>query len=224
MRKRIIIATVVVSLAMVSIAFASEQSDSVKSDIQARKDAMQARLADAKTQREDALKQKREDRCAKIQERIAERVANFDTIENKHMAVYINMQNRIQKFIDRLSADGVDTSKVQTDLTTLQTKITQFSTDYKTYLDALDSAKSFKCGDTDTATTADVRTTMQAARTALFTVHQDAVAIRTFMRTTVVPDILALKKQKIESKTSDSSSSSISSSSSSESETPELEQ
>jgi len=208
MKKKIVLGLSIAALAFANVSFAMVTGQNAL-DRQAQKDAMQTQRdanmaqrqvnqtqrADLKTQRDATMQQRKTDRCEKIQARIAERLTNFDSIENKHMAVYTNMQDRIQKFIDRLTAAGVDTTKVKTDLADLQTKIAQFSTDYKTYVAALGDAKSFTCGDTDATTTTNVKTKMQAARAALVTVHQDAMAIRTFMQGTVVPDILALKKQ-----------------------------
>lgn len=174
----------------------TQQREVNKLELQQKRDEMKA-------QREETMKQKRAERCEMVQKRIAERATSVDTAKEKHLAVYKNMQARIQKFIDRLSAAGMDTTKVAADLTVLQTKIQKFTDDQKAYEATMDAAKNFACGETDIAVVADAKTKMQTARAALKVVHADAADIRVFMRQTVMVDILALKKQVAETKLED---------------------
>ena len=213
MKKTIIIGLSVFLLAMASMAFAAEMENSQENElkreeirnqkIEAKEERQELRL-EKREEREQAMKQKREKRCANIQNKIQERVGNFDSLKNKHMAVYTNMQSRIQKFIDRLKGDGYDVSKIESDLKTLQEKIQKFSVDYKAYLVILGEAKTFKCGETDANATGEVKTKMQAVRASLKTVHQDAMDIRNFMQTTVMSDIRALRNQKVVEKKTES--------------------
>ncbi len=131
-------------------------------------------------------------RCSMIQDKIAGRMANFDSVKAKHTAVYANMTSRIQKFIDRLSASGVDTTTVKNDLATINTKISKFSTDLAASDTKLGSTKDFACGHSN----GQFMGALQEARKSFLTVRQDAMDIRSFMQTKVIPDILALKKQK----------------------------
>jgi hypothetical protein len=150
----------------------------------------------------DALKVQRQammdQRCQNIQQKMDARVSGFDSNNGKRMAVYTNMQDRISKFITRLSGEGYDTSKVQADLVILGQKIKQFETDKQAQMAKLDETKTFTCGHSN----GEFMGKLGEARSTLMTVHKDAMDIRQFMLTTVRPDIMAIRKLKMDSKSS----------------------
>ncbi|EKE10667.1 MAG: hypothetical protein ACD_15C00217G0015 [uncultured bacterium] len=162
--------------------------------------AKKSEIKAAREEKREEMIQKKEEkvekRCAKVQEKIQSRIENFGDGKEKHMAVYKNMVDRISKFIERLSAEGYDTSKVKADLEVLKGKIEKFSTDKDARLARLDETKNYACGKSD----GEFKAKLAEARTALKLVHADAADIRKYMLNTVRPDIQALKKQKIETK------------------------
>lgn len=207
MNRRVLIATAIASLAIVTVALASEEVVTTSNTTQqSKQDVMAARREDAKAAwqaKQDELKAQREERldqkCAMIQERVSKRITNYDTNKEKHMTVYDNMKERISKFADKLSGDGYDVSKIKTDLTTLDEKIQKFSTDYASQVAKLNTLKDLACGHSD----GEFKAGIADARTMMKTVHADAMDIRKYMQETVRPDIQALKKQKVEAKTTE---------------------
>lgn len=218
MRKKIAVGLSIASLAVASIAFAQvdEQGANTGSTAatgtgtqataQTQGADWREKMLENQQQRQqirdnnqairDNLQQQKQDlvnqKCQMIQQRIQERVSNFNSNNGTRAAVYTNMVNRIQKFIATLSGDGYDTSKVQSDLTTLNQKIQQFQTDKQAQMAQLSSLQGLACGHSN----GEFMTGLTQDRTLLATVHKDALDIRQFMLTTVRPDILALRQKK----------------------------
>jgi chromosome segregation ATPase len=130
--------------------------------------------------------------CTNTSKMIDTRISRFDTNKKKHVENYTKMKTALQQLITKLKAKGFDTSKLETDLTTLGDKITKFGTDYAAYIAKLGETKNFTCGQSQ----GEFKTALDTARDSLKTVNQDAVDIRNFYQTTVRPDIEALKAQK----------------------------
>ena len=179
----------------------------------------QQALENLKQERETlrtTLKQKiATDKCARIQARIDLRESNFGSSKVKHMSVYTNLENRIQKFIDRFQAfyeanksteDQTKLAKLSTDLEQLKTdfgtsadpntattvfgRVAAFKASYDEYITKLKSARTATCGTTE----GDFRATIADTRVYLKTVHDNAAGIREYVRTVILPDLLAVKQ------------------------------
>jgi hypothetical protein len=200
MRKKILLLLVIFSLAALSWVSDTQGFLKTTAEMKAERDQIKTEKMDNQQQRQEErtqLKEKSiEERCAMIQERIQNRIGNFDNGNEKHMAVYKNMVDRISKFIEKLSGAGYDTSKVKADLEVLEGMIAQFSADKDARLAKLNETKGFACGHSD----GEFKAKLLEARKALQLVHQDAMDIRKYMLNTVRPDIQALKKQKVDAK------------------------
>jgi len=219
MKKNLLVAVAIASLVVTSVAFAEGQNAG-SADGETTKTQWQIKQEELKTQREAAqaerqtnvearkteMESKKQEalaqRCAQIQERVSARFTSFGENNGKRMAVYANMKNRISKFITRLSGEGYDTAKIQADLVVLGTMIQQFETDKQAQMAKLQETHSLACGHSD----GEFKGGLTEARTLLTKVHADAMAIRKYMLETVRPDILALKKQKVEAVKSTSDS------------------
>jgi hypothetical protein len=196
MKKTIVVISSLAILLSFSAVLAKAQEAQPTDDSRgAVKDKLLENRRELKNGRDDLAQKKEElrnQRCAAVQEKVSNRVSKIDTNKEKHMAVYTNMVNRVQKFIDRLKTAGVETGKVETDLATLKEKIAKFSTDLSAYQSKLALAKGSVCGKSG----GEFAAMIKGSRQELVLTRTDAQDIRTYMRTTVVPDILALKKQK----------------------------
>lgn len=181
MRKTIILFSALALVAFSGVVFAEEAATKTLEEREA-----------AKADRQSKIKE----RCALTQQKIAEKVSNFDAKKEKHMAVYENMNDRISKFIEKFSEDGYDTSQLSSDLETLNEKIQKFSDDYAAYVAKLKEAKDMACGKSG----GEFKATIVEARALLKTAHQDAMDIRVYVRTVILPDIRSLKEQKAEDK------------------------
>ena len=149
------------------------------------------RLEEKKKLREEFRNKFTEERCAKIQERVLERASYFDNREGKHKKVYVNLVNRINKFISRFKAAGLDTTRVEGYLAELQTKINTFKTDYTAYITKLKESRNLTCGHSE----GEFRSILVDTKTLLKVVHADAAEIRKYVRTVILPEIKVLKAQ-----------------------------
>lgn len=141
-----------------------------------------------------------EERCAKIEERIKNRTEWFNNSKEKHTTVYANLLNRIDKFITRFdnfnaaNATKIDPAKIQKlkdDRAQLVILIDNFKTSFSDYFTKLNGAKNFTCGHSE----GEFKNALLDARTYLKSVHENAAAIRKYVRETILPDILAIKKE-----------------------------
>jgi hypothetical protein len=139
------------------------------------------------------------DRCAKIQEKIQERESKFGSVKIKHFSVYANLQNRIQKFIDRFKKfdsanpgkmDQAKLTKLTNDFDTLKQMIADFKTSYSDYFSKLETTHNLTCD----ATEGQFRSSLADTRVYLASVHENAAAIKDFVRTIIIPDLLDVKK------------------------------
>lgn len=152
-------------------------------------------LLKLKSEKEEMRKQFKEkfaaERCAKIQEKMKERTAHFNEKDGKHIKVYTNLVNRINKFIAKFDAAGLDTTAIKAHLAELQTKINKFKSDFAAYRAKLVESRNFTCGHAE----GDFKAVLLEAKTLLKAVHADAADIRKYVRTTILADIKALKAQ-----------------------------
>ena len=132
-----------------------------------------------------------EEKCNRVQARIENRNGFFKGTYEKHTAVYVNLVDRINKFITRADAAKLDTTKIKADLATLQDKIEKFKDDYAAYKAKFDETKNYTCGHSE----GDFKAALLDARELLKTVHADAADIRKYVRETILPDIKNLKNQ-----------------------------
>ena len=192
-----------------------EQNNNVwKQNREQRKAEMEQKREEWKTQRQQELEKLKaqkeeframrekftEERCAKIEERIKNRTEWFNSSKEKHTAVYANLLNRIDKFITRFdnfnaaSATKIDPEKIQKlkdDRAQLAILVDNFKTSLSEYFTKLNATKNFTCGHSE----GEFKSALLDARTYLKPVHENAAAIRTYVRETIYPDILAIKKE-----------------------------
>lgn len=171
------------------------------------------KMADWRTERQQALENLKQEklklreqfkekftaeRCAKIQERINNKSARFEDRKEKHATVYANLLARVDKFIKRFEDFNaanpdkkVDITKLKADRDQLAKLIEDFKTSYSEYFSKWSVAKNFKCDGTE----GKFRTTIVDAKAYLKGVHETAASIRKFMKETILPDMLEVKKQ-----------------------------
>ena len=239
MKKAIVVILSLAFVASVSFAFAEElaiRPESAGNNSRQSKEERTAVRNQWKLERQaalDQLKQQKEEyratrkqeltetRCARIEEKIQNQTSKLGTAKVKHMSVYLNMQNRIQKFIDRFDAfylanpgeeDATNLNKLKKDFgysastettttdttavvdttapTTLKSLIDAFQTSLTDFTVKLGAAKKTTCQSTE----GELQGTLADTRVYLKSVHDNAAAIRTFVRGTILPDLLAVKK------------------------------
>lgn len=180
-----------------------QRGEDVKNKIEARKTTIRAEWKEKRVEFLNNLKGEKErlksefkekftqERCARVQERITNRLALFAGAKEKHTSVYINLVNRINKFIARADAQKLDTTTIKSHLAILQEKIDKFKEDYAAYAAKLAETKNYTCGHSE----GEFKGVLLESKTLLRQVHTDAAEIRKYVRETILADIRALKSQ-----------------------------
>ncbi|MBU2028896.1 hypothetical protein KJ761_03330 [Patescibacteria group bacterium] len=130
--------------------------------------------------------------CEKRQGKIEEKAAKFAGSKVKHMEAYNNLQDRLEKLSDKLSAKGYDTADLDEDIIVLEGMISSFETDFTAAYEKMQEAKIYMC---ENHTGVENKNEMKAVRDLIKKIRQDSVAIRNYYKSTIHPDILAIKKQ-----------------------------
>lgn len=198
MRKSIIIIFSAVLLFSGSFVFAKNSQSAAaqnREEVQNRIEARKAVLAEMREEKERLRSEFKEkftgEKCARVQERIQNRLTLFAGAKEKHMSVYVNLVNRINKFITRAKEQNLNTSVIEGHLAELNTKIEGFKDDYAAYAAKLAETKNYTCGHSE----GDFKGVLLESKTLLKQVHTDAAGIRTYVRETILVDLKALKAQ-----------------------------
>lgn len=131
-----------------------------------------------------------ENKCDTLKNKVTNRVNRFENNEEAHSEVYTKLKDRIAERIEKWKEMGYNVSKLTEDLKTLEGKITDFTTDYKKFIEILKSTQEVACG-----TGTEFAEVIKEARVALKIVRQDASDIRNYYNTVIRPDIIELKQQ-----------------------------
>ena len=132
-----------------------------------------------------------ENRCQRVTTRVENTTNRLTGSENVR-------QNRHQKVIDHLNtiitkveAAGINADKLKADLTELTAKRDTWQTEYTKLLEKLAATKQFACGNSEGQFVAAVK----AARDQRLVMHQANLAFWNYVRTTVKPDIKAIRQE-----------------------------
>jgi hypothetical protein len=136
-----------------------------------------------------------EARCKNIQTRLETRINRYENNGQMFETVFGNMLARMQRLSDRLKAKGIDVSKLEADLITLNGKINKLFSDQESFMLTLEAAKSITCSEVDRENSTETKTKIGEARKVFQTLHEDRLDIRNFFKETIKPDILAIRQQ-----------------------------
>lgn len=149
------------------------------------------RKAAAKTKLTTNQQKRIKDRCKGAQGKITEATAKATIVQQNRLKVHQDVVTRLAAFEAKVTGQGVDTTALKEQLTALQTLVTAFETDLKTYSDAVADTAALDCVADPVAFNA----SLEASRTALAKVRADAVAIRTHVNDKVKPAMVTIKTQ-----------------------------
>lgn len=113
-----------------------------------------------------------------------------DNLDTKRTEVYGAIIARLSTLEGKLQKQGVDITKLQSEIDVLKTKKTTFDTDFTAYKQAVADASGLDCTTDPTAFQASI----QAARTAQEKVRTDSKDIRTYVTQTIKPTLEQIKK------------------------------
>lgn len=136
-----------------------------------------------------------ERRCDIVTSRIDARINRYKEHNDDVEARMSRITERTNDFISRLESKGYDVSTVRTDLQTLEEMRNTRRSLYTAFISELEQTKQFDCGSSEGA----FKTALGEGRTALILWRDQIKANREFIRTTLRPDLQALKEQKPDS-------------------------
>jgi uncharacterized membrane protein len=164
---------------------------------QALQQYRQCKMANFKSENQNLKTQGQQltqEHCTLVNQRITTRINNFTKNEGSDKTVFGNVYQRLLNIATRLKGDNLDTTTLTNDLSILKTKIDKVSTDYASFISALQALTS-STGPTCGQSQGQFADQLASARTILLTVRQDRLDVRSYILNTIKPDILALRQQ-----------------------------
>lgn len=163
----------------------SERRVQVKERIQEIKLRASSTRPTGSSTREDAI-----DRvCAKLASRIDNRITHFGERYDVHLITYNLHKEKLLNIEAKLSGQGIDTTKLKANISTLDVKISTFINDAGKVREALENTRNFSCGNSE----GQFRSAVESLRVAQKVVIKDAQDIRDFITNTLMSDIKELR-------------------------------
>lgn len=160
-----------------------------------QKTELAKRLSDRKTELKTKLTvaetAKIKGKCTTSQGVISSLGQRIKGIETSRTEVYNNVIDNLTKLSTKLKAKNIDTTTLDTEITTLKAKVATFNTDLTAYKQAVTDLKNMDCVTDPTA----FKASLEAARTAREKVSKDAADIRTYLKDTVKVTLKDLRSQ-----------------------------
>lgn len=164
---------------------------------------IEQRKAELKTKLTTAEKTRLKAKCKASQGNLSSEKGRVKGLETSRGQVYNNLLTRLNDLSARLKVKGVDTTALNADIATLKTKIDTFNTDLASYKQAVSDLASMDC-----ATDPDgFKASLEAARTALKKVNDDAAAVRSYLNDTIKPLLKTIRTELEKSQGTDDKSS-----------------
>lgn len=164
-------------------------SDSQKQEMSKR---VQKRKSESK-QRFSALQQKRiQTKCKNAQVPVRAAVGRLQTIQTNRTKAHANIVEKLRKLETKLENKGIDTTQLSTQITELEAKVATFNTDLAAYKQIVEDVGNMEDCSTDPVA---FGTSLEDARSALQKVHDDAQAIRSYVKETIKPTLKTIKTQ-----------------------------
>lgn len=138
--------------------------------------------------------QTKEQQCNQIRERISNRVSAYEANRNGKETVYANLLTKISEVILKLKDQGYDVTKLEADLTTLNSKVEKYWTDRQEVTNRLESSKVYACSESKNQ----YKEMLKQSKDSFEVVQADIKDIRLFVSQIIRSDIQALKSQRLE--------------------------
>lgn len=133
-------------------------------------------------------------RCGKIEENVQNKIDKFDENKVKHIEIYTKLRDRLSGRITAWKDKGYDVSALETNLKTLDEKISKYKTDYATFILKLKDTQKYNCGESEGSFVS----ALNLAKKELKNVRQDTADIRSYYQNEIRQNILDLREQNLE--------------------------
>lgn len=127
-------------------------------------------------------------RCDNRKNMIDNRIKMFGVSEKFHKEKYSRIYDRLSSLTERLDTQGIDTTKLKSDLETLRGKIDILKVNYDILMSKLEALKEVDCENAVSD-----KTSMDEIRELLKELKDNANDIREFFINTIKPDVEELK-------------------------------
>lgn len=153
---------------------------------------IQKRKTEAKLRLTTVQQKRIQTRCKNAQGLVKNVSGRVKGIETNRTKVHANLVDRLKNLETKLAAKNVDTAQYKTQIAELEAKIATFNTDMAAYKQAVaDLGNIEDCTSDPTA----FKASLEVTRAALQKVHDDAVAIRTYVKDTIKPTLTVIRTQ-----------------------------
>lgn len=175
---------------------ASESSQAVTELTDQQKKELSTRVQNRKSQLKvklSTVQQKRlKDRCKSAQGLIRNANGKAKSVETSRGKMHTKLIDRLKELSINLKTQSIDTADLDATITDLEAKIATFNTDQATYQQAVSDLANI---DDCTSDPAAFQASLESARVALKQVHEDAVAIRSYVKDTIKPTLNTIREQ-----------------------------
>jgi DNA repair exonuclease SbcCD ATPase subunit len=152
--------------------------------LESRKAALKTRLT--------TVEQKRyKERCKNAQGKLSAVSNRINGIETSRNEVHGALISRLSTLQSRLQSQGVDATKLQTDIDALKAKIETFKVDLATYKQAVSDLAAMDCQSDPAA----FKASLETARSALAKLKQDGADIKSYLNDTVKVTLKEIRSQ-----------------------------
>ena len=162
----------------------TDRPEQIKKRVNDRKAAARTRVAAAKQARIKNLCQGSQGKLSSIHGRVK-------GLETSRTQVHQNLVNRLNKASEKLAAQSVDVTTLNEQIAELNTLIEAFQTSLAAYKDALTDVAEMDCAED----AAGFQLSLEAARQARSDTGASSQAIRTYLRDTIKPTLVELRRQ-----------------------------
>lgn len=128
-------------------------------------------------------------RCELIQNKIQQRVQNYNTRKDNHLEVYQKLHDRLVLIADKLEDKGLTVTTLRTDLAKLQEMITEAKTAYEAFTAKVEATKITDCENAKV----EYKGLLTDSREELQNFRQKAREIHNFIQNTIRNDLRNLK-------------------------------
>ncbi len=138
-----------------------------------------------------AQKQRLQTKCKASQGKLSSAGQRINGLETSRTQVYKNIIDRLTKLSDKLKEKGIDTTELNTDIKSLQTKIDTFNTDLTGFKQVVGDLATMDCE----ADPEGFSAALEAARSDRQQVHDDAQGVRTYIDETIKPLLKTIRSK-----------------------------
>lgn len=148
-------------------------------------------VQEKKLELQEVKEQKREQLCARIEDRIAAKIARFEENKSSHVEKYNNLKAKLEEITATLKDKGFDTADLESHLAVLDTMVVEYAESYVDFIAQLESSQDNACGESEGA----FKDHMKEVRDMFKILMEQRLAIRKYYVEVIRQDIKGIRDQ-----------------------------